>query len=265
MVAFGAGSASADHSEIESTGAYRVAQVPNPLRYVRFCLWMGPALLVLLIVFFALLGRNIPPYSAALSADEIAAHFREHTTSARIGMTGMMVSGVLYLVWGMGITKVMEAAERDNDLMSRLQLWGAGFTTLVLVFPPAFWLAAAFRPETDPLILMMLYDTGWIMFDMAFSLTMLQITAFALCFLNDGRVVPLIPKPVCWFAIWVAVAFMGFCFLPFFRDGPFSRSGFFNYWVEFSLFFWAMLILSIFTLRALTRLEQEAGSAFPHG
>ncbi len=238
---------------------------PDPYRYARFCIWMGPVLLALLIVFFALLGHNLPPYSAALDADGIARHFREHTASARIGMTGMMVSGVLYLVWGMGIAKVMEAAERDNDLLSRLQLWGAGFTTLVLVFPPAFWLTAAFRPEADPAILMALYDTGWIMFDMAFSLTMLQVTAFGICFLNDWRAVPLVPKPVSWFAIWVALVFMGFCFLPFFHDGPFSRSGFFNYWVEFSLFFWAMLILSIFTLRALTRLQRERAEAIAHG
>jgi hypothetical protein len=61
------------------------------------------------------------------------------------------------------------------------------------------------------------------------------------------------------------MAFMGFCFLPFFRDGPFSRSGFFNYWVEFSIFFWAMAILSIFTLRALTRLQRERAESLAHG
>jgi hypothetical protein len=247
-----------DHPEVRQASA-------NPLRYVRFCIWMGPTLLALLLVFFALLGHNIPPYSAALGAEDIARHFRDHNASARIGMIGMMVSGVLYLVWGMGIAKVMEAAERDNDVLSRLQLWGAGFTTLVLVFPPAFWLTAAFRPEADPAILMTLYDTGWIMFDMAFSLTMLQILAFAICFLNDWRAVPLVPRPVVWFAIWVAVAFMGFCFLPFFHDGPFSRSGFFNYWVEFSIFFLAMLVLSIFTLRALSRLQREHAENAVHG
>jgi hypothetical protein len=234
------------------------APPPNPMRYVRFCVWMGPTLLVLLLIFFALLGRNVPPYSAALSADELAGEIREYANTIRIGIVGMMVSGVLYVVWGMGITKVLEGMERDNDVLSRLQLWGAGFTTLVLVFPPAFWLAAAFRPETDPTIVMMLYDTGWIMFDLAFSLTMLQLLAFALCSLNDWRQDPLVPRPVAWFAIWVALAFMGFCFLPFFHDGPFSRSGFFNYWVEFSIFFLAMVVLSAFTLRALTRLQREA-------
>ena len=237
-----------------------VVSSDNPLRYVRFCIWMGPLLLALLLVFFAVLGRNLPPYSAALSADELAAELRAHAGTMRVGMIGMMLSGVLYVVWGMGITKVLEAMERDNDVLSRLQLWGAGFTTLVLVFPPAFWLTAVFRPQADPTILQMLYDIGWIMFDLAISLTMLQLVAFGICSLHDWRANPLVPRPVAWFAIWVALAFLGFCFLPFFHDGPFSRSGFFNYWVEFSIFFLAMVVLSIFALRALTALQREVAA-----
>lgn len=247
----------------EDRARVAAASIPstNPLRYVRFCIWMGPLLLALLLVFFAVLGRNIPPYSAALSADELADELRGHAGIMRVGMIGMMLSGVLYVVWGMGITKVLEAMERDNDVLSRLQLWGAGFTTLVLVFPPAFWLTAVFRPQVDPSILQMLYDTGWIMFDLAISLTMLQLVAFGICSLHDWRTTPLVPRPVAWFAIWVALAFLGFCFLPFFHDGPFSRSGFFNYWVEFSIFFLAMVVLSIFTLRALTALQDEVAIA----
>lgn len=237
----------------------------NPYRYVRFCAWMGPLLLVILIVFFAVLGRNMPPYAASLDAQAIANHFRQHTTTTRIGMIGTMMGGVLYLVWGMGITKVMEAVERDNDVLSRLQLWGAGFTTLILVIPPSIWLTAAFRPEASPEILQMLYDLGWIMFDLAYSLTMLQLLAFALCFIDDRRAMPLIPMPVCWFAIWVAVTFLAFSTLPFFRDGPFSRSGFFNYWVEFIIFFMAMMVMSLFTLRALTRLEREHAALATNG
>ena len=45
--------------------------------------------------------------------------------------------------------------------------------------------------------------------------------------------------------------------MPFFRDGPFSRSGILNFWVEFSIFFVAMLVMSICTLRAIPRLYRE--------
>src|SRR3546814_19552779 len=93
-----------------------------------------------------------------------------------------MLFGVLYLVWGMAITKIMEAVERDNDVLSRLQLWGAGFTTLILVIPPSIWLAAAFCPEIDPDLLRMPYALGWLLFDLAYLLTMLKLIAFVVVF-----------------------------------------------------------------------------------
>ena len=231
--------------------------MPNPYRYMRICAWSGPLLLVILIIFWGILGRNIPPYSAALSAEEIAGHFREHTFSMRLGMIVTMFGGVLYTVWGMAITKVMEEVEEDNDILSRLQLLGAAFTTIILVIPPSLWLSAAFRPDTDPEIVRMLYDAGWILFDLAYSLTSMQFVAFGVCFLNDRREVPLLPKWVSWIVIWVGLMFVILASMPFFHDGPFSRSGWVNYWIEFTIFFDAMLIMCIFILRAISRLERE--------
>src|SRR3546814_9318549 len=81
------------------------------------------------------------------------------------------------------------------------------------------------------------------------SLTMLQLVAFAVCFLDDHRAIPIMPKWVSWFCAWVAFTFLVLAIMPFFKDGPFSRSGIFNYWVEFTIFFLVMLIMSIFTLQ----------------
>jgi hypothetical protein len=229
----------------------------NPYRYVRTCAWMGPIVLVALILFWGVLGRNIPPYAASLDAQAIADHFRQHTVATLTGMSLTMLFGVLYLVWGMGITKVMEAVERDNDVLSRLQLWGAGYTTLVLVLPASIWLTAAFRPDTDPKLLQLLYDFGWIFFDLAYSLTMVQFIPLGVCFLSDRRPDPLIPRWVGWFSIWVAVMFVVLILMPFFKSGPFSRSGICNYWLEFSIFFLAMSVISIAILAAVKKLEQE--------
>ena len=168
-----------------------------------------------------------------------------------------MLFGVLYLVWGVAIGKVMRAVECDNDVLSQLQVWGAGFTTLVLILPASLWLTAAFRPDVDPAILRTLYDAGWIFFDMAFSLTMLQLIPIGICFLHDQRPTKLMPAWVAWFTIWVGSMFLVFVFLPFFMDGPFSRSGVLNFWVEFNIFFWVMIVLSIYVLRAITILERE--------
>src|SRR3546814_19531314 len=78
----------------------------------------------------------------------------------------------------------------------------------------------------------MLYDLGWILFDLAYSLTMLQLVAFAVCFLDDHRAIPIMPKWVSWFCAWVAFTFLVLAILPFFKAGPYSRSGICTYWVE---------------------------------
>lgn len=230
----------------------------NPYRYVRFCAWGGPILLVALIFFWGILGHNIPPYSAAGNADEIATHFREHTSQARIGMIFTMAFGVFYVIWGLGISKVMEAIEQDNNVLSTLQLWGAGLTTIVIILPASFWLTAAFRPdELPPQTIQLLYDAGWIFFDCAFSLTMLQILAMGVCFLGDKRAQPIIPHWVSWYVIWVGCMLPLLGLISVFKDGPFSRSGLINYWIEFPIFFLFMLLSSIYVLRAIPKLENE--------
>lgn len=230
----------------------------NPYRYVRTCAWSGPILLFIALVFWAVIGHNIPPFSADLDAETFAAQFREHALSIRIGMIATMVGGVLYMTWGVAISKIMQALERDNDVLSTLQRWGAGLTALIFVIPCGIWTTATFRAQTmNPEMLQMLYDLGWVIFDVSFSLTTVQMVALGVCFLGDTRSKPLFPKWVAWFSIWVGLMFFLETLMPFFKSGPFSRSGTLNYWIEFSIFFWFMGIVSYYTFTSITRLEQE--------
>ena len=95
-----------------------------------------------------MLGQNIPPYSAAWDAAFLAEKVRANAYSIRIGMTAIVVSGVLYMVWGLAISKVMETLETDNNVLSSLQMWGAGLTTVIFIVPPTTWLTATFRADT---------------------------------------------------------------------------------------------------------------------
>jgi len=240
------------------------AAMNKPYRYVRICAWGGLALLVATIVFWGILGQNLPPYSPALSAQEFADEIIGHAAQIRIGMIFEMPFATLYFVWGVAISKVMRAVETDNDVLSTIQLWGAGFTTVVFVVPCAMWLAIAYRPEVmDPRTLQILYDFSWFFFDMAYMLTTMQAVAIGVCFLSDRRAVPLIPSWVAWLTMWVGISFLLETMMPLVKSGVFSRSGLLNYWIEFSLFFLMMLVLSIYVLKAITRLEIEHDKA--HG
>lgn len=236
--------------------AERAVDGPNPYRYVRICAWAGPVLLVLTLLFWAVLGQNVPPYSAGLTADQLAEKVRANAALIRIGMVGQMTVSGLYLVWGVAIAKVMGAIDRD-DVLPTIQIWGAGFTVLVFEIPCMAWMAAAFRADVMPApIIQALYDMGWMFFDIAW-LTSLQMIPLAICILSDRRSVPLIPKWVGWFSLWVAISFLLLILTGFFYEGPFSRNGTLNYWVEFSLFFWFWIFIAFYTIKAITRLERE--------
>lgn len=230
----------------------------NPYRYLRLCAWGGPAMLVGTILFWGVLGQNIPPYSGALDAPSFAAQYLGHIYSIRAGMIATLAISPLYFMWGLAITKVMEQVERDNNILSQLQLWGAGFTTVVFYVACAVWLASTYRPESySPETLQSFYDLGWIAFDMPYALTTLQMVAIGACFLTDRRAVPLVPKWVCWLSIWAGFSFFLEVMMPWFRTGPFARSGTLNYWIEFSAFFVFMAAVSAYIVAAVGRLERE--------
>ncbi|MEN9727048.1 MAG: hypothetical protein RL434_1414 [Pseudomonadota bacterium] len=234
----------------------------NPYRYLKALAWSGPILLVGTILCWGVLGHNIPPYSTALEAEALAALVREQALSIRIGMVLQMPVSVFYFVWGVVISKVMQTLERDNDVLSTLQLWGAGFTTLVLVIPCAAWLTVAYRPDImEPRMLQMFHDFGWFFFDVAYSLTTMQFLAIGICFLSDEREEPLVAAWVCWFVMFVGVSFALLSLMPLVYDGPFSRAGLLNFWVEFTLFFLMMLVFSIALFKAINKLEAERHAA----
>ncbi len=234
----------------------------NPYRYLRLCAWGGPGMLLGTILFWGVLGQNIPPYSGALDAQTFAAQYLSHIYAIRAGMIGTLAITPLYFIWGLAVTKVMEQVERDNNILSQLQLWGAGFTTVVFYVACAIWLASTYRPESyGAERLQMLYDLGWIAFDMPYALTTMQMIVIGVCFLGDRRATPLMPKWVCWLSIWAGFSFFLEVMMPWFKSGPFARSGTLNYWIEFSAFFAFMAAVSAYIVAAVGRLERERVNA----
>lgn len=231
----------------------------SPFRYWRFCAAMGPVFLLVFIVCWGVLGYNIPPLSAELTSEQMATHFRGHANEIRAGMVGSMTFAVLYMVWGLSITKVMETLETDgNNVLSQLQLWGAGLTVVPVLVSSSFWLTGAYRPEAlDPSILQMLYDMAWLLIDLAYAVTSMQMFALGTLFLSDRRAEPLMPRWVSWYSIWVGAMFVIEVLMPYFKGGLFARNGWLNFWIEFLIWFFFIAIVTLYTFKAIGRLERE--------
>ena len=230
----------------------------KPYRYVRACAWSGWIMLPLAVIFWGVLGHNIPAISPSLDANALADVIRANATQIRIGMVLQLPISILYFTWGVGISKVMQGVEKDNDVLSTMQLWGAGFTTIVWILPCVLWLTISYRPEVmDPKTLQIFYDFAWFFFDMAYILTTLQTTAIGVCFLTDKRKDPIMPSWAAWLTIWAGASFVLETMMPLVYGGPFSRSGLINFWVEFSLFFVMWIVVAFYTLKGVGRLERE--------
>jgi hypothetical protein len=237
-------------------------QQVETFRYWRMCAWAGPVFLFVFVVFWGLLGGNIPPIPADSPAKDLANHYRDNANLIRIGMGMAMTFVVLYLVWGLSIAKVIERGiERGtgNNVLSTLALWGAGLTVCPLLIGSAFWLTGSYRAESlDPSILQLFYDMPWLLINLAYAVTTLQMVAMGIAFLQDRRTTPLFPRWLSWMGIWVGVSFALELFLPYFKAGPFARQGVVNFWIEFFLWFFWIVFVTVGILKAIGKLEAEA-------
>lgn len=226
----------------------------------KFCAWNGMIFMAVFMYFWGWLGHNLPPFAGDAPASEVAAYFREHQDSMRLGMVMSMTFTVCYAVWGISIGKVMDHILGRGHLLTDLQVWGAGLTVVPVLVSSSFWLAGAYRPETlSDIQLQLLYDMAWLLIDLAYSVTSVQMIALGVGCLRDKRPQPFFPKWVCWYSIWVGFMFVAECLMPFMKSGAFNRAGILNYWIEFGIFFAYAPIITFYQLKAINRIRTENG------
>jgi len=98
-------------------------------------------------------------------------------------------------------------------------------------------------------------------FDTTYMVTSLQMVAMTIVFLGDKRTVPLIPRWLCWFSLFVVASFFPLSLLPFFYKGPFTWNGTFNYWISLGSWFVWVTLLCIHIFKAIDRLQAEEMNA----
>lgn len=231
-------------------------------RYWRFCLWMGPLFVSVFYYCWGVLGHNFPPFSPDAPASEVASYFREHRNEIRLGMVIAMTFAPAYGIWGYALAKLLSQVVPENSILVQLARVGAAWTTITVLVPTSFWLTAAYRPDALPdWMIQMLYDMAWLLIDLAYAVTSVQLVALGVGFLHDKRAAPLVPKWLAWYGIWVGFMFVAECLMPFFFSGAFARDGILNFWIEFLIWMVWLPVLTFYGLRAVTRIEAEhAGS-----
>jgi len=223
------------------------------LRWQKIGAWCGPAFVVLFILFWGWIGGNLPPAGPSLSADEIAAYYRAHHLTIRIGFVGSVVFICLYLPWTAVLSARMARIEGPWSALGYLQLVGGALTVMVVSMSAAFWIGAGFRPERAPEITQMLHDMGWLTIDQLYFCTTLQMIAAAIAGLHDKSATPLLPRWVCWYAIWAGLTFLPASFTAFLKEGTFAWNGFLSYYFPYFAWLSWFTLFSVCILRDINR------------
>lgn len=222
-----------------------------------FCNSAGMIFMACFILFWGIMTPNMPPIHAHVTPEGIEALVRDNYNMIRLGMVLAMSTLTLNYVWAVGMAKLMGKVVGKDSILIPLQVVGGGLTTMSLMISCAYWLTMGYRPTLPGVQLMQLFDNGWMIFDLAYAVTSIQMFALSSAFLQDFREKPLIPAWLNWYGIFVGISFAAECVMPFMHDGIFARGGLFNYWFEFPIWFaWAFLF-SGYCLKAIPRLKQE--------
>ncbi|BFM05666.1 hypothetical protein [Halioxenophilus aromaticivorans] len=223
------------------------------LNYELVSAWCGPVFLIAFVIFWGVLGQNLPNPAPSLTAVELADRYVENLEMIRLGFIISLITVVLYLPWTSLLSMQMERIEGPYTVLSKLQLLGGGLTVMVVSFSAMFWVVAGFRPEQSPEMIQMLTDVGWLCIDLQYACTTLQMFAAAFVGLSDTREVKLFPRWVCFLTIWCGISFIPASLTGVLKTGPFAWNGLLSYYIPYACWLGWYSIASYFMLKDVYR------------
>ncbi len=196
----------------------------------------GPAFVVGYLIFWAILGHNVPPPSAYGMTPEalISEYYGKYRSDILLGMIGCCVVGLLYLPWSLLLATKLSDEDGKLGVLSLMEAAGGTLTAWVLAFCPAMWATCAFFATTiDPVFIKVLHLTTWTIYDCTFMITTVQLTGLG-CYVVLNKKQTLFPAWTGWSAIAVGIIFLPLVLIPYITEGPFAVGGTWNFYIVFS-------------------------------
>src|SRR5271156_1602340 len=226
----------------------------------RLCVWAGPVMMVIWMIGFLPLAGFVPPPSPGSTAQQIAAMYRERTTSIRFGLLLTVIAVPLLAPFFTVIAIHMKRIEGRYAPLTYIQLILGGLLVLAFYFPLMILQTAAYRPDRADDTILALNDLGWMMFVGVVTITVLQFICIGAAILQDTRETPVFPRWSGYFNIWAGLGVGPGCLILFFKHGPFAWNGIFCWWLPLTIFGIWLIVMSVLLLRAINGAAHEAES-----
>ena len=229
----------------------------------RICLWLAPAFGVLLLLAFYIFPGFIPPSSPTMSADEVAAFYRNHVGQIRASMLIFNICGIMFIPFFMVIVVQMQRMANPSRAFAYSYLSAAASGATLFALADLAWLIAAFRPERDPQLLMLLNDLAWMAFITPVGFIIAQNFCLALGIYMDDQTKPVFPRWVGHFNLLTALLMTPGAFALMFMNGPLAWDGVLAFWVRVGTYGLYIAVMFFVVRSALDR--QARDQAQPQG
>ncbi len=225
-------------------------------------LWLALGFGAVLLVAFLLFPGFFPPMSPEMTAQQVAAFYSRNEAMIRFSMVTFNLCGIMLMPMFMVIVYQMKRMATPSQVLAYGYLSAAASGATLFAIADLFWLVAAFRPDRDPQLIMLLNDLAWITFTAPVGMIIAQNVCLALAVYLDAQPRPVFPRWVAPFSILTALAMAPAACAAVFRTGPLAWNGVVSFWLRigaYSLF----IVVMFFVLRAAIKRQDLEESTSP--
>ena len=197
-------------------------------------LWTLPFVGALWLSVFLLFPGFVTPMSPTMSAEEVAAFYRDPQNLPRIRYSMIIFNWFavgLIPILALIVLQIRRMAHR-TPIFSYAIIACAGGGPTIFLLADLFWLLAAFRPERDPQLTMLLNDFAWVTFASQVGFLVAQSAILALAIYLDDQVRPVFARWVAHFNVVIAALLLPAAFVGLAMEGPLAWDGLLTFWVR---------------------------------
>jgi hypothetical protein len=183
---------------------------------------------------FLLFPGFVQPMSPTLSAEQVAAFYRDPENLPRIRYSMIVFNwfGVgLIPILALIVLQIRRMAHRTPIFSYAMIACAAGGPTIFLM-ADLFWLLAAFRPMRDPQLTAMFNDLAWVTFSTQVGFLIAQSVILALAIHLDRQEQPVFKRWVAHFNLFIAALLVPAAFAGAAMTGPIAWDGVLTFWVR---------------------------------
>ncbi|MBU9766170.1 hypothetical protein FR943_20290 [Mycobacterium sp. TNTM28] len=221
-------------------------------------LWTGPAVGAVLLLALLAFPGFWPPMSPSWNAQQVAGFYADHTAWIRFSQVTFNLCGILILPFFMVIVTQMKRMQQSG-VFAYCYLTAVVSGATIFALSNILFLVAAFRPDRNPELIMLLNDLAWIVFVAPVGMVVSQFVLLAVAVYFDDGPDPVFPRWVGHYSLATGIAMIPAAGAAVFHSGPLAWDGVLAFWLRNGAFAIFVVVMFFVLRRAVIRQAVDEG------